>query len=136
MNLEILQTKNVRELSSLIFLSKDITTESFTEPILEPVINFTEPFSWHTHFQNRFTKPVQYRSYVSLHGNVEMLRSEIVNLNHTLLLLRFTQSLCYLRNYLVKNKTVDQHHKCEIFFRFEYLLMNHLMNSIIQLKSF
>ena len=29
-----------------------------TEPIMDPVINFTEPFSQRTYFQNRFAKPV------------------------------------------------------------------------------
>ena len=29
-----------------------------TESVMEPAINFTEPFSLRNYFQNRFTKPV------------------------------------------------------------------------------
>ena len=39
-----------------------VTLQSYnngvTESVMGPAINFTEPFSYQNHFQNRFTKPV------------------------------------------------------------------------------
>ena len=41
---------------------------------MKTIVNLKETFSCGTHFQNRFTEPVYYETYVLLQQNVQIFR--------------------------------------------------------------
>ena len=67
------KVKKINEFSNLSVLHQ---RNKFAVPTTEPIVNFKEPFSYGSHYENKFPETVSYGTYVSLPCNVEILRPD------------------------------------------------------------